>query len=99
MPARNEGRHDYLFAQLRRRMAESGEWDRIYAQLRQELKECGWRDDFKNRSKEGARKSEGITFEALMDTHRPQAEGEVPQAVKQNIKNMIKRYLDSQIEP
>ncbi|OCH89947.1 hypothetical protein OBBRIDRAFT_731729 [Obba rivulosa] len=99
MPARNEGRYDHLFAQLRRRMAESGEWDRICAQLRQQLNESGWRDDFKNRCKEElARTNEGVSFESLMDEFRPQAEAAVSPAVKEHIKSMIRRYVESQVE-
>jgi len=98
MPARKDGRNDALYAQLQRRMVQSGEWDRMSVQLAGLLNESGWLDDFKHRSKEMARNRDSVSFASLMAELRPQAEGAVSLAVKQEMLKAIRQYLEKQIE-
>ncbi|KAI0653125.1 transcription factor e(y)2-domain-containing protein [Cubamyces menziesii] len=90
-----------LYAPLRRRMIENGDWDRIAARLARELNESGWIDKFKDQSKEMARAAEntgGISVDTLMAELAPQAQGEVPSAVRQDIIGVIRKLLEKQIE-
>ncbi|KAI0776873.1 transcription factor e(y)2-domain-containing protein [Trametes elegans] len=102
MPAvAKDGRASALYAPLRRRMLENGDWDRISARLARELNESGWIDRFKDRSKEMARSAEasgGLSVEALIAELSPQAEGEVPSAVRQEMIGVICKLLERQIE-
>ncbi|KAI0693563.1 transcription factor e(y)2-domain-containing protein [Cytidiella melzeri] len=87
--------------EVQRRMIESGEWDRLSATLSQRLAESGWVDDVHHRTKETAR-SAGSQHEAkarqLMADVRDHAEGSVPPTVRQEIKALIRQYLESQID-
>ncbi|KAH9946578.1 ribosomal protein S10 domain-containing protein [Amylocystis lapponica] len=75
MPARKDsGRNDALYAQLQRRMVESGEWDRMSVALTRQLNESGWLDNFKHRSKEMARNMDPAPFETLIAELQPQAD-------------------------
>ncbi|KAI0643213.1 hypothetical protein C8Q79DRAFT_977762 [Trametes meyenii] len=77
--APKDGRSSPLYAPLRRRMLENGDWDRIAARLARDLNESGWIDKFKSQSKEMARRAEatgsGVSVETLMTELWPQASG------------------------
>ncbi|KAI0631595.1 transcription factor e(y)2-domain-containing protein [Trametes polyzona] len=103
MPSKapKDSRSASLYVPLRRRMIENGDWDRISARLARELNESGWIDRFKDISKETARRAEatgGISVEALMTELGPQAEEEVPTAVRQEIIGVLRKLLERQIE-
>ncbi|KAI0740421.1 hypothetical protein C8Q76DRAFT_640901 [Earliella scabrosa] len=100
-PSTKDGRNAALYAPLRRRMIENGDWDRISARLARELNESGWIDRFKDRSKEMARRAEGsggISVETLMAELLSQAEEEVPINVRQEIIGVLRKLLERQIE-
>ncbi|KAI0739486.1 transcription factor e(y)2-domain-containing protein [Daedaleopsis nitida] len=100
-PSHKDGRNAALYAPLRRRMIENGDWDRISARLARELNESGWIDKFKNRSKEMARGAElngGISVETLLMELMPQAEDDIPMNVRQEIIGVIRKLLERQIE-
>ncbi|KAI8995204.1 transcription factor e(y)2-domain-containing protein [Trametes punicea] len=99
--APKDGRNAALYAPLRRRMIENGDWDRIAARLAHELNESGWIDKFKDQSKETARAAEatgGVSVETLMAELWPQAQEEVPSSVRQEIVGVIRKLLEKQIE-
>ncbi|KAM5530443.1 hypothetical protein V8D89_015883 [Ganoderma adspersum] len=99
-PAYKDPRNAGLYAPLRRRMIENGDWDRICTRLARELNESGWLDRFKDRSKEMARTAEssgGISVETLLADLFPQAE-EVPVHTRQEIIGIIRKLLERQIE-
>ncbi|EIW52857.1 uncharacterized protein TRAVEDRAFT_24245 [Trametes versicolor FP-101664 SS1] len=96
-----DGRNAQLYAQVRRRMIENGDWDRISSRLARELNESGWIDRFRDLSKETARRADttgGISVEALMTELGPQAQDEVPSAVRQDVIGVLRKLLERQIE-
>ncbi|KAI0363698.1 hypothetical protein BV20DRAFT_1030928 [Pilatotrama ljubarskyi] len=99
--APTDGWSSALYAPLRRRMVENGDWDRISARLARELNESGWIDRFRDLSKEMARRAEatgGVSVETLMTELWPQAEGEVPVGIRLEIIGVIRKLLERQIE-
>ncbi|KAI9058899.1 hypothetical protein FKP32DRAFT_1190253 [Trametes sanguinea] len=99
--APKDGRNAALYAPLKRRMVENGDWDRIAARLARELNESGWIDRFKDQSKEMARAAEatgGVSVETLLAELWPQAEEEVPSAVRHEMVGVIRKLLEKQIE-
>ncbi|RXW20058.1 hypothetical protein EST38_g5804 [Candolleomyces aberdarensis] len=86
-----------LYAQLRRRLIETGEWDQIRGVLAARLNESGWIDDIKNRSKERAREMDSPSFQALYDEIRPHAHNSIPLAVKKEMNTVIRQHLDKNL--
>ncbi|KAI0347388.1 hypothetical protein BDW22DRAFT_1351820 [Trametopsis cervina] len=101
MPSRSDTTNSALYAQIHRRMVESGEWDRISTMLAKRLNEAGWVDDLHHRTKESARSAErgdSATARQLMADVRSHAEGAVSPAVRQEIVALVRQYLESQID-
>ncbi|KAF8063576.1 transcription factor e(y)2-domain-containing protein [Lyophyllum atratum] len=87
---------DVLYSQLQRRLVDSGEWDRIVSALTSKLNESGWSDDLLHRSKERARVMEPLSFQALFEEFYPHAQTSLPLAVKREITNQIRQYVEKQ---
>ncbi|TFK35876.1 transcription factor e(y)2-domain-containing protein [Crucibulum laeve] len=89
---------DALYAQIRKRMVEGGEWEQIQAALAAKLNESGWVDDLRDRSKERARNMDPLSFQTLLEQVNPNAQTSVPLAVKREIISLIRQYLEKQFE-
>jgi len=87
-----------LYAQVRKRMIESGEWDQIRAVLSAKLNESGWSDDAHHRSKEAARAMEPLLFSTLLSDILPRIQTSMPLAVKREISNLIRQHVEKQFE-
>ncbi|KAI0919776.1 hypothetical protein AcW1_003059 [Taiwanofungus camphoratus] len=98
MAPRSDSRNDVLYAQLKRRIVEYGEWDRLSSLLVEKLNESGWLDDFRHRSKEMARNMDTPNFEVLVSELGPQAETSVSPTIKQEMSTRIRQYLEKHIE-
>ncbi|KAF8725230.1 hypothetical protein AX14_008225 [Amanita brunnescens Koide BX004] len=89
---------DALYAQLRRRMVETGEWDRIMFVLSSKLSEDGWLDELKDYSKEKARRIENLAFQPLLADVLAFTQNAVPAQVEKEIKALIRQFLEQQFE-
>ncbi|KAH8109122.1 transcription factor e(y)2-domain-containing protein [Phellopilus nigrolimitatus] len=89
---------DSTYAHIHRRMVESGEWDRIFAALVARLNEIGWMDEFKLSAKEQARNMSTTRFKDLLTELEDQGHSSVPLAVKKEITNMIKTFVEKQVD-
>ncbi|KAI0787100.1 transcription factor e(y)2-domain-containing protein [Irpex lacteus] len=101
MPSRSDPVNSALYAQIHRRMVESGEWDRLSATLSQRLAETGWADEVHHHSKEIAKSAgpqSGKTARQIMTDVQQHAEGSVPASVRQELIASIRQYLESQID-
>ncbi|KAF8808947.1 hypothetical protein BYT27DRAFT_7188484 [Phlegmacium glaucopus] len=87
-----------LYAQVRRRMIESGEWDQIRAVLSAKLNESGWSDEAHHRSKEAARTMEPLLFSTLFSEISPRIQTSMPLAVKREVSNLIRQHVERQFE-
>ncbi|KAH9939707.1 uncharacterized protein BXZ73DRAFT_99342 [Epithele typhae] len=90
-------RQSALYAPLRRRMVENGDWDRMAARLARELNESGWIDRFKDRSKEMARGG-GLSVESILAELVPLASEEVPITVRNEVLGALRKLLERQID-
>ncbi|KAI0791346.1 transcription factor e(y)2-domain-containing protein [Abortiporus biennis] len=95
---RNDIVPEALYAQIQRRMVESGEWDRIRSILAGKLNEAGWVDNLHHKSKEMARDLSSISARRLSEELDPVAQTSVPQNVKDNAVALIRQFLETQIE-
>jgi len=89
---------DALYAQVRRRLVETGEWEQIRAAMSAKLNESGWTDDVHHKSKEMARNMEPLSFSTLHAEFAPRAETSVPLAVKREISSLVRQHLEKQFE-
>ncbi|KAM6499343.1 hypothetical protein JOM56_004851 [Amanita muscaria] len=89
---------DALYAQLRRRMIETGELDRIMFVLSSRLNEAGWIDELKDHSKENARNMESLVFQPLFDDTLAHAHKSITSQTEKEIKSVIRQYLELQFE-
>ncbi|PPQ90495.1 hypothetical protein CVT25_014778 [Psilocybe cyanescens] len=87
-----------LYAQVRRRLIESGEWDQLRAVMHAKLNETGWCDDVHHRSKEAAKNIEPLSFRSLHAKVAPQAETSIPLAVKRELSSLIRQHIEKQFE-
>ncbi|KAF8840439.1 hypothetical protein BDN67DRAFT_903507 [Paxillus ammoniavirescens] len=87
-----------LYAQIHRRMVESGEWDRILRLLSSKLSEHGWSDELCHRAKERARTMDPLSFRTIIEEVSPHAQASIPLAVKREITNVIRQYVKDQFE-
>ncbi|KAI5122397.1 hypothetical protein M0805_002948 [Coniferiporia weirii] len=87
---------DSTYAQVHRRMVESGEWDSIFTALVARLNELGWIDELRHSAKEHAR--DATQFKDLLAALEDQGQSSVPLAAKQEITKMIKSFVEKQFE-
>ncbi|EQC36438.1 enhancer-yellow 2 transcription factor [Saprolegnia diclina VS20] len=82
---------------INQRLVESGEKERLKEALRQKLTECGWRDEMRTYCKELI-KTKGInqiTVEDLVDEITPKGRAAVPDSIKADMLERIRKFLDS----
>ncbi|KAF8621716.1 hypothetical protein AX15_007576 [Amanita polypyramis BW_CC] len=89
---------DALYAQLRRRMIETGEWDKIMFVLSAKLSEDGWLDELKDYSKEKARVMEPLNFQPLLDDVLAYSQKSIPAQTEREIRALIRQCLEQQFE-
>ncbi|KZT37880.1 hypothetical protein SISSUDRAFT_1047838 [Sistotremastrum suecicum HHB10207 ss-3] len=89
---------DATFIEIHKRFTEKGEWDKIITSLLERLNETGWVDSLRDKSKESARSMETLRFEKLMETLNPHAQGSVPEGVRAEFVEQIRKFLESQIQ-
>ncbi|THH29347.1 hypothetical protein EUX98_g4833 [Antrodiella citrinella] len=89
---------DVLYAQIQRRMMSSGDWDRISEALASKLNENGWVDSLHDSSKETARADESVSVRKLLENFRSQPASLVPPKLKDEIVQLIRQYLDTQLD-
>jgi len=87
-----------LYAQVQRRLVQSGEWDSVQALLAFKLNESGWTDDLRHRTKERARVMEPLCFQTLLAQLSSQTQSSIPLAVKREVMGVIQQYLEKQFE-
>ncbi|KIM37449.1 hypothetical protein M413DRAFT_30908 [Hebeloma cylindrosporum] len=87
-----------LYAQIRKRLIENGEWDQIRALMSAKLNESGWSDDIHHRSKELARNMDPLSFAKLLGEISPKAQTSIPLAVKREASSLIRQHIEKQFE-
>eukprot|EP01135_Chromosphaera_perkinsii_P011833 Nk52_evm24s2506 gene=Nk52_evmTU24s2506 len=81
--------------EIHQKLVESGEKERLKELLRTKLIECGWRDDLKSYCKEVV-KSKGldhVTVDELITEITPRARATVPEHVKNELLQRIRKFL------
>ncbi|KIM87807.1 hypothetical protein PILCRDRAFT_261961 [Piloderma croceum F 1598] len=96
MPSKNDT--EALYAQVQRKLVESGEWDRIQLILMNKLNESGWTDDLRHRSKENARDMEPLSFRVLLKGLAPHIQTSIPPAIRKEMMAVIRQYVEKQFE-
>ncbi|EJD00415.1 uncharacterized protein FOMMEDRAFT_142345 [Fomitiporia mediterranea MF3/22] len=86
---------DSTYAQVHRRIVESGEWDRIYAALIARLSELGWIDSLRHSARDHARH---MQFRDLLAEVEEQCNSSVPLAVRQEIMGLIRNFVEKQFD-
>ena len=79
-------------------VGQPSEKDRLKDYLREKLVECGWRDDLKDHCKDVIRNKglEKITVEELVGEITPRGRATVPDAVKAELLERIRKFLADQ---
>ncbi|KAL5522079.1 SUS1 [Sanghuangporus sanghuang] len=86
---------DSTYAQIHRRIVESGEWDRIYAALVARLSELGWIDTLRSSAKDHAHH---MRFRDLLAELEDQCNSSIPLSVRQEIMQMIRIFVEKQFD-
>ncbi|KAG2018663.1 hypothetical protein CC2G_008075 [Coprinopsis cinerea AmutBmut pab1-1] len=82
-----------LYAEIRKRLIESGEWDQIRTTMYARLNESGWIDEVRDQGKEKAREMDPLSFEKLFEEVRPSAQNSIPLSVKREIGALIRQHV------
>jgi len=83
---------------IQMKLEQTGEYDRLKEHLRQKLIDCGWRDQLKEHTMELIR-SKGdttMTVEQLTQEIIPRGRGTVPDEIKQELLQRIRRFAEQQ---
>ncbi|EIW77832.1 hypothetical protein CONPUDRAFT_62163 [Coniophora puteana RWD-64-598 SS2] len=86
------------YSQVHKRFIESGEWDRIMTVMSSKLNDSGWIDELHDQAKERARTLEQPSFQTILEELGPQGLNSVPLAVKRDIMNLIRQYVEKQVD-
>jgi len=89
---------DEFYAQIHRRMVESGEWDRILRLLTFKLSEHGWVDEMRHRAQERARSMDTLSFRGILEEISPHAQASISPAAKREVMNILRQYVKDQFE-
>jgi len=89
---------DEFYAQIHRRMVESGEWDRMLRVLSSKLSEHGWADEMRHHTKECARLMDPPSFRAILEEISSPAQANVPPAIKSEVLKLLRQYVKDQFE-
>ncbi|KAG4300732.1 hypothetical protein PCK1_003161 [Pneumocystis canis] len=83
-----------LRAQVNQKLVESGAYERILSHLSMKLHECGWYSDMKDHTFFKVRHQEKPNFEALVKEIEPKGLATVPEDLKTEVLEMIKKFLE-----
>ncbi|CAG0888378.1 unnamed protein product [Darwinula stevensoni] len=85
-------------ATMNQKLIETGEKERLRELLRQRLVEAGWKDELKMHAKEIVKEKgvERITVDDLVTELTPKARALVPDSVKRELLQRIKKFLEEQ---
>lgn len=85
-----------LRTQVNQKLEENGERERLRELLRARLKECGWRDQLKDHCRDVISKKGigNVTVDSLVEEITPTARASVPDFVKKELLEHIRKYLD-----
>lgn len=83
-----------------RRLLETGERTRIVELLRHRLYECGWKEEVAANCKELVKQHgvDNVTVDELVKEVTPIARKAVPDAVKQELLTVIKKFFETQMQ-
>ncbi|KAI8801718.1 enhancer of yellow 2 transcription factor [Cladochytrium replicatum] len=95
MSSATAGDKKQLRAAIDTKLVQTGEKERLKELLRTRLIESGWRDELKNMCKESlhAKGLEQVTVEELITEITPVARAKVPEAVKAELLQRIRKFL------
>jgi len=84
-------------ATINQKLIETGEKDRLKDLLRTKLVECGWRDEMKTYCREVIKSKglENVTVEELVADITPRGRSTVPNNVKAELLQRIRKFLAS----
>lgn len=90
---------DKIKSQIQDRLISSGNYDIINKQLKLQLYESGWFDKVSQLTNQELQENDsGTNFDQLFAFVKPRAEELVPSAVKEDILEKIKDYLEGIIQ-
>lgn len=83
-------------AAIEQKLTQSGEKNRLKEYVRESLKKCGYSDDIRNycRNIIRSRPLEDTTITGLVDEVRPHAKLTIPDAIKDDLLNKIKHFIE-----
>eukprot|EP01116_Phalansterium_solitarium_P012668 TRINITY_DN29167_c0_g1_i1.p2 TRINITY_DN29167_c0_g1~~TRINITY_DN29167_c0_g1_i1.p2 ORF type:complete len:109 (+),score=25.89 TRINITY_DN29167_c0_g1_i1:121-447(+) len=86
---------------ISQKLIESGEHDRLKDLLRTRLVECGWRDEMKGNCRDVIKQkgADNITVEQLVAEITPKGRAAVPNEVKAELLQKIRKFLSSEMPP
>lgn len=89
---------DAIRAKIQNHLVSLGNYDVISKQLKLKLYEAGWFDDVTKEANKELQSNKDANFDRLYAALRPKAEEMVPDALKDEIMEKIKAYLEDVIE-
>lgn len=91
---------DAIKAKIQDHLVSLGNYEIISKHLKLKLYEAGWFDEISQIASKELQKPglEQTNFETLYEFLRPKAEKKVPEAVKEDVMNRIRQYLDDAIQ-
>ncbi|BGP21511.1 enhancerof yellow 2 [Rhodotorula toruloides] len=87
-----------LYAALRTRMIQSGEYSRIMDAVRTKLDESGWEDQVRDAAREKARSQDPPNLHLLVRDLEPTALNMVPQDARAEIEAMVREFVEKSVE-
>ncbi|KAH8827257.1 hypothetical protein DL96DRAFT_1710394 [Flagelloscypha sp. PMI_526] len=97
MPSKPATPADALRPDIVKRMVQDGEWDRIMVHLKLQLNEHSWPDEMRGKAQESKNSQNPGKFQAFYDGVRKEAPGSIPAAVRKDIMNLIRKYVEEQL--
>jgi len=79
-------------------LVSSGEWPKIQRLLSRRLTESGWDDSLRAFAQDKAREQSPLTLKNLVAAIGPFAHSSVPAEVRQEITQLIRRFLEEHVE-
>lgn len=95
--AERRRKDEQVRATINQKLVETGEKDKLKELLRNKLIECGWRDELKAYCKDVIKNKglEKITVEELVAEITPRGRATVPDAIKAELLQRIRKFLQA----
>jgi len=87
-----------LLKSLRDRLVKSGEWFKILQLFETKLNSTGWTDDLRNHAKGRARAQSKLNLQDLLTEVTPYGREHLPPSVRQDITNLIREWVEKNVE-